>query len=80
MAGFVRLWHLVDLGLHQADDVGGDLPGGAGDQDQRGGQLHDPGLIARDLEPTSTQQLWIFDIYGFVLAACSSPWARWATG
>ena len=25
-------------------------------------------FIARDLEPTSTQQLWIFDIYGFVLA------------
>ena len=25
-------------------------------------------FIARDLEPTSAQQLWIFDIYGFVLA------------
>jgi MFS transporter, DHA2 family, multidrug resistance protein len=25
-------------------------------------------FIARDLAPTSTQQLWIFDIYGFVLA------------
>ncbi|HKA98612.1 MAG TPA: MFS transporter, partial [Streptosporangiaceae bacterium] len=25
-------------------------------------------FIARDLEPTSTQQLWIFDVYGFVLA------------
>src|SRR6516165_10986199 len=25
-------------------------------------------FISRDLEPTSTQQLWIFDIYGFVLA------------
>ena len=25
-------------------------------------------FIAKDLEPTSTQQLWIFDIYGFVLA------------
>ena len=25
-------------------------------------------LISRDLQPTSTQQLWIFDIYGFVLA------------
>ena len=25
-------------------------------------------FIARDLEPSSTQQLWIFDIYGFVLA------------
>jgi MFS transporter, DHA2 family, multidrug resistance protein len=26
-------------------------------------------FIARDLEPTSTQQLWIFDVYGFVLAS-----------
>jgi DHA2 family multidrug resistance protein-like MFS transporter len=25
-------------------------------------------FIARDLEPTATQQLWIFDVYGFVLA------------
>jgi MFS transporter, DHA2 family, multidrug resistance protein len=25
-------------------------------------------FISRDLEPSSTQQLWIFDIYGFVLA------------
>src|SRR5213079_127036 len=25
-------------------------------------------FIARDLEPSSTQLLWIFDIYGFVLA------------
>jgi DHA2 family multidrug resistance protein-like MFS transporter len=25
-------------------------------------------FIARDLQPTSTQQLWIFDMYGFVLA------------
>ena len=25
-------------------------------------------FIARDLEPSSTQQLWIFDVYGFVLA------------
>ena len=25
-------------------------------------------FIAKDLEPTSTQQLWIFDVYGFVLA------------
>ena len=25
-------------------------------------------FISRDLAPTSTQQLWIFDIYGFVLA------------
>ncbi|MBU3060277.1 MFS transporter [Nocardia sp. NEAU-G5] len=25
-------------------------------------------FIARDLNPTATQQLWIFDIYGFVLA------------
>src|SRR5213079_2807319 len=25
-------------------------------------------FIARDLEPSSTQQLWMFDIYGFVLA------------
>src|SRR5690348_9887329 len=25
-------------------------------------------FITRDLEPTSTQQLWIFDVYGFVLA------------
>jgi DHA2 family multidrug resistance protein-like MFS transporter len=25
-------------------------------------------FISRDLEPTSTQQLWIFDVYGFVLA------------
>ncbi len=25
-------------------------------------------FISRDLEPTSAQQLWIFDIYGFVLA------------
>src|SRR5215468_2719507 len=25
-------------------------------------------FIARDLEPSSTQQLWIFDIYAFVLA------------
>ncbi len=25
-------------------------------------------FISRDLQPTSTQQLWIFDIYGFVLA------------
>jgi MFS transporter, DHA2 family, multidrug resistance protein len=25
-------------------------------------------FIARDLQPSSTQQLWIFDIYGFVLA------------
>src|SRR5690349_6066096 len=24
--------------------------------------------IAQDLEPSTTQQLWIFDIYGFVLA------------
>ncbi len=24
--------------------------------------------IGADLEPTGTQQLWIFDIYGFVLA------------
>src|SRR6186997_2850524 len=24
--------------------------------------------IARDLQATSTQQLWIFDVYGFVLA------------
>src|SRR5262245_3984796 len=25
-------------------------------------------FISRDLAPTSTEQLWIFDIYGFVLA------------
>jgi DHA2 family multidrug resistance protein-like MFS transporter len=25
-------------------------------------------FIARDLQPSSTQQLWIFDVYGFVLA------------
>src|SRR5260370_41440544 len=25
-------------------------------------------FIARDLHPSSTQQLWIFDVYGFVLA------------
>jgi len=25
-------------------------------------------FIAQDLEPTATQQLWIFDVYGFVLA------------
>src|SRR5215831_218616 len=25
-------------------------------------------FIAKDLEPSSTQQLWIFDVYGFVLA------------
>ena len=25
-------------------------------------------FIAADLQPTATQQLWIFDIYGFVLA------------
>jgi DHA2 family multidrug resistance protein-like MFS transporter len=25
-------------------------------------------FISRDLQPTSTQQLWIFDVYGFVLA------------
>ena len=25
-------------------------------------------FISRDLEPTSAQQLWIFDVYGFVLA------------
>ncbi len=25
-------------------------------------------FIGRDLEPSSTQQLWIFDVYGFVLA------------
>lgn len=25
-------------------------------------------FIARDLEPSATQQLWIFDVYGFVLA------------
>jgi len=25
-------------------------------------------FISRDLEPSSTQQLWIFDVYGFVLA------------
>src|SRR5262245_66579783 len=25
-------------------------------------------FIARDLAPTSTEQLWIFDMYGFVLA------------
>src|SRR5882762_1000678 len=25
-------------------------------------------FISRDLAPTSTQQLWIFDVYGFVLA------------
>ena len=25
-------------------------------------------FISRDLQPSSTQQLWIFDIYGFVLA------------
>ncbi len=25
-------------------------------------------FISRDLEPTATQQLWIFDVYGFVLA------------
>ena len=25
-------------------------------------------FIAQDLQPTATQQLWIFDIYGFVLA------------
>ena len=25
-------------------------------------------FIARELEPSATQQLWIFDVYGFVLA------------
>src|SRR6202042_1787639 len=25
-------------------------------------------FIGRDLDPSSTQQLWIFDVYGFVLA------------
>ena len=25
-------------------------------------------FIAQDLQPTATQQLWIFDVYGFVLA------------
>src|ERR1700710_1299383 len=25
-------------------------------------------FIARDLQPTATQQLWILDVYGFVLA------------
>src|SRR4030088_3487077 len=25
-------------------------------------------FISRDLQPSSTQQLWIFDVYGFVLA------------
>src|SRR5258705_5975114 len=25
-------------------------------------------FISRDLAPSSTQQLWIFDVYGFVLA------------
>ena len=27
-------------------------------------------FISPDLEPSATQQLWIFDIYGFVLAGC----------
>ncbi|MEO9152937.1 MAG: MFS transporter, partial [Lapillicoccus sp.] len=25
-------------------------------------------FIAKDLQPTATQQLWMFDVYGFVLA------------
>ena len=25
-------------------------------------------FISRDLQPSGTQQLWIFDVYGFVLA------------
>jgi DHA2 family multidrug resistance protein-like MFS transporter len=29
-------------------------------------------FTSRDLQPTSTQQLWIFDVYGFVLAGRSS--------
>ncbi len=30
-------------------------------------------FIARDLAPTATQQLWIFDVYGFVLAGLLLP-------
>ena len=43
VAGFVRLAHLVDLGLHEADDVGGDLAGRAGDEDQRAWPARRPG-------------------------------------
>src|SRR5699024_7092471 len=36
--------------------------------------------ISAELAPTATQQLWVMDIYGFVMAGCSSPWAPSATG
>lgn len=35
-------------------------------------------FISRSLQPSSAEQLWIFDSYGFVLA-CSSRWAHSAT-
>ena len=31
------------------------------------------------LQPTSTELLWIIDIYGFLVAGCWSRWGRWAT-
>ena len=37
-------------------------------------------LITADLEPTSTQLLWITDVYGFVVAGLLIPWVRWGTG
>lgn len=37
-------------------------------------------FISRDLAPSATQQLWIFDIYGFVLSGLLLTMARWATG
>ena len=36
--------------------------------------------ISADLQPSSTQLLWILDIYGFLVASSRSPWAPWETG
>ena len=35
--------------------------------------------LSADLEPTSSQLLWIVDIYGFLSPAALSPWGAWAT-
>lgn len=37
-------------------------------------------FIANDLQPSATQQLWIFDVYGFVLAGLLMTMGAVATG
>ena len=37
-------------------------------------------FISRDLQPSSTEQLWIFDVYGFVLAGLLITMGSSATG